>query len=177
MNLQEANIQQLLNQRKYRKAFNALVDLYQEALYWMVRKIVFHHEDAQDVVQNTFVKLWNRMDQINPDKTLKSFLFTIAYNEAIDTYRRNKKRRSSDVDELTYLKQDALVDYEALDVMFKASVENLPEQQRIIFNLRYFDELAHKEIAVILEMSEGGVKSSYSIAVKKIKEALNLLEL
>lgn len=175
MQLHEEIIHQYLSKKKYRKAFHTMVDAYQEPMYWLVRKIVFKHEDAQDVVQNAFVKVWNHIQNADGSKSIKSWLLTIAYNEAIDAWRKSQKRELTGLEILEFVQQDAYVDFEIMEAAFKKAILLLPEQQRIIFNLKYFDDLGHKEIATMLKLSEGGVKSSYHHAVKKIKSALNLL--
>lgn len=165
-----------------REGFAVLVRQYSEPLYWKVRRIVLNHEDANDVLQNAFLKIWNNLDTFQGKSALSTWLYRIAINEALDFVRRQKNVNSATVsteDEpgvAARLMGDDYFDGDEAQAQLQEAVARLPEVQRTVFTLKYFDELKYSEISKILDTSEGALKASYHLAVKKITEYLHLGE-
>ena len=165
-----------------REGFAVLVRQYSEPLYWKVRRIVLNHEDANDVLQNAFLKIWNNLDTFQGKSALSTWLYRIAINEALDFVRRQKNVNSATVsteDEpgvAARLMGDDYFDGDEAQARLQEAVARLPEVQRTVFTLMYFDELKYSEISKILDTSEGALKASYHLAVKKITEYLHLGE-
>ena len=165
-----------------REGFAVLVRQYSEPLYWKVRRIVLNHEDANDVLQNAFLKIWNNLDTFQGKSALSTWLYRIAINEALDFVRRQKNVNSATVsteDEpgvAARLMGDDYFDGDEAQARLQEAVVRLPEVQRTVFTLKYFDELKYSEISKILDTSEGALKASYHLAVKKITEYLHLGE-
>lgn len=165
-----------------REGFAVLVRQYSEPLYWQVRRIVLNHEDANDVLQNAFLKIWNNLDTFQGKSALSTWLYRIAINEALDFVRRQKNVNSATVsteDEpgvAARLMGDDYFDGDEAQARLQEAVARLPEVQRTVFTLKYFDELKYSEISKILDTSEGALKASYHLAVKKITEYLHLGE-
>lgn len=165
-----------------REGFAVLVRQYSEPLYWKVRHIVLNHEDANDVLQNAFLKIWNNLDTFQGKSSLSTWLFRIAINEALDFVRRQKNMNSATVsteDEpgvAARLMGDDYFDGDEAQARLQEAVARLPEVQRTVFTLKYFEELKYSEISKILDTSEGALKASYHLAVKKITEYLHLGE-
>ncbi len=156
------------------KAFNLIVAQYQERLYWHIRKIVIIHEDTDDVLQNTFVKVWRALDKFENKSKLYTWLYRIATNESI-TFINNRKKKQAESFEgyenylSNKLESDEYFDGDQIQLMLQKAILTLPKQQRIIFNMRYFDNIKYKDMAEILNLTEGALKSSYHHAVKKIE--------
>lgn len=165
-----------------REGFAVLVRQYSEPLYWKVRRIVLNHEDANDVLQNAFLKIWNNLDTFQGKSALSTWLYRIAINEALDFVRRQKNVNSATVsteDEpgvAARLMGDDYFDGDEAQARLQEAVARLPEVQRTVFTLKYFDELKYSEISKILDTGEGALKASYHLAVKKITEYLHLGE-
>lgn len=165
-----------------REGFAVLVRQYSEPLYWKVRRIVLNHEDANDVLQNAFLKIWNNLDTFQGKSALSTWLYRIAINEALDFVRRQKNVNSATVsteDEpgvAARLMGDDYFDGDEAQARLQEAVARLPEVQRTVFTLKYFDELKYSEISKILDTSEGALKASYHLAVKKITKYLHLGE-
>ena len=165
-----------------REGFAVLVRQYSAPLYWKVRRIVLNHEDANDVLQNAFLKIWNNLDTFQGKSALSTWLYRIAINEALDFVRRQKNVNSATVsteDEpgvAARLMGDDYFDGDEAQARLQEAVARLPEVQRTVFTLKYFDELKYSEISKILDTSEGALKASYHLAVKKITEYLHLGE-
>ena len=157
------------------KAYTALIRKYQEKLYWHVRRMVVEHEDANDVLQNVFIRVWNGLQNFREDSQLYTWLYRIATNESL-TFLEQKKRKSavslSDVEEglSNSVKVDKDFDPNKLEWKLQLAIQQLPEKQRAVFNLRYFDEMPYEEMSRVLETSEGALKASYHHAVKKIED-------
>lgn len=155
------------------RAFSELVNQYSEKLYWTVRHIVGTHDDTDDVIQNTFIKAWNKLDSFRGDSQLSTWLHRIAINEALDFIRRKKKYMEADI-ELGKVNAftDEYFDGNKVDRLLRTAMETLPEAQRTVFSLKYFENMQYKEISEILGTSEGGLKANYHYAVDKIKKFL-----
>ena len=169
--------QEIMNQLKdpktRRKAFEQLVNQYSEQLYWQVRRIVLLHEDANDVLQNVFLKAWSKLDSFHQESKISTWLYRIALNESLDFMRRKKTQMISTDDETmvgSMLMADDYFNGTEAEAMLQEAVAQLPEVQRTVFNMRYFDDMKYSEISEILQTSEGSLKASYHIAVKKISE-------
>jgi len=164
----------LKDPKTQRKAFERLVEEYGEQLYWQARRIVLTHDDANDVVQNVFMKAWQKLDTFNEDAKVSTWLYRIALNESLDFVRRNKKQMFSTDDEegsvANMLMADDYFDGSKTEALLQEAIARLPDVQRTVFNMRYFDEMKYSDMSEILETSEGSLKASYHIAVKKITE-------
>lgn len=166
-------IELLLKPETQRKAFEMVVRRYSEQLYWQVRRIVLTHEDADDVMQNTFIKAWNHLDTFRNASKLSTWLYRIAINESLDFVRRHKTMVtvSTDDDEAgiaNMLMADRYFDGDETEAQLQEAIASLPEVQRTVFNLRYYGNMKYSEISKILNTTEGALKASYHIAVKKI---------
>lgn len=161
-----------------REGFAVLVSQYSEALYWKIRRIVIDHDDADDVLQNTFVKAWSNLNTFQGKSTLITWLYRIAINEALDFMRRKKQATcvSADDDPMvaSRLLADEYFDGDEMQAMLQEAVSRLPDVQRTVFTLKYFDDMKYSEISKILNTSEGALKASYHLAVKKITDFLHL---
>ena len=164
---------QLKDPKKQRAAFGILVRQYSEQLYWQIRRIVLTHEDANDVLQNTFMKAWNRLDSFQGEAKIVTWLSRIAINESLDQLRRNSHPTVSTDDDASLshtLLADPYFDGTEVEAMLQEAIATLPEVQRTVFVLRYFENMKYSEISERLNTSEGALKASYHIAVKKIAE-------
>lgn len=165
----------LKNPATQRKGFEALVRQYSEQMYWQVRRIVITHEDSNDVLQNAFLKAWSSIDTFKGDSKLITWLTRIAINEALDFTRRQKGKTILSTDDAdlglaNQLMADRYFDGDETEAQLQEAIASLPDVQRTVFQLRYYDEMKYSEISKILGTSEGGLKASYHIAVKKITE-------
>ncbi len=157
------------------KGFTAIIKKYQEKLYWHIRRMVVEHEDANDVLQNVFIRVWNGLENFREDSQLYTWLYRIATNECL-TFMEQRKRKSavslSDVESglSNTIKADKHFDPNKLEWKLQLAMQQLPEKQRIVFNLRYYDEMPYEEMSKVLETSEGALKASYHHAVKKIED-------
>ncbi len=168
----EQQIMRLLSKAEtQRKGFELLVRSYSEQLYWMIRRIVQVHDDANDVLQNTFLKAWNGLDSYHGDAKIGTWLSRIAINESLDFLRRRKQQIVSmdDVSMSPFI-ADEYFDGSEAEAMLQEAIATLPDVQRTVFLLRYFEEKKYSEISQLLNTSEGALKASYHIAVKKISE-------
>ena len=160
-------------------AFNLIMRKYQQRLYWHIRRIVIDHEDANDIVQNVFIKVWKSLDKFREDSQLYTWLYRIATNESI-SFLNSKKRRFFipivDVEHelASNLSSDSNFTGDKIMMKLQQAVLKLPTQQRIIFNMKYFDGLKYEEIAAILNLTTGALKASYHHAVKKITHLYHL---
>jgi RNA polymerase sigma factor (sigma-70 family) len=157
------------------RAFTAMIKKYQEKLYWHVRRMVIEHEDANDVLQNVFIRVWNGLENFREESQLYTWLYRIATNECLTYIEQQKKRSSvslSDVESglSNKIKADRHFDPKRLEWKLQLAIQQLPEKQRIVFNLRYYDEMPYEEMSRVLETSEGALKASYHHAVKKIED-------
>ena len=152
--------------------FANIVAQYSERLYWTVRRIVIDHDDADDVLQNVFIKAWSNMGDFQNRSKISTWLYRIAVNESLDFIRRKKDIASlgddGNVAVANRLMADDYFDGDRAQALLQAAIASLPDVQRVVFNLRYYDELKYTEISQMLDTSEGALKASYHIAVKKI---------
>ena len=170
-------IRQLQDAKTASKAFEVVLNTYSQPVYWQIRKMVVNHDDANDLVQNVFIKAWNNLHNFRGDAKLSTWLFKIAVNESINFINKEKQRlQISDTTDDTFLlnsiEADSHFDGDALQVELQKAIAKLPEKQRLVFNMRYYDELKYEDMSEILGTSVGALKASYHHAVKKITEAL-----
>ena len=170
-------IKLLTNPESRDKGMRLLVEKYHVRIYKHIRHILLSHEDSNDVTQEVFVKIWQNIDKFRGDSKLYSWIYRIASNESLNYIRKNKKhkflvRESTENYLAEILSGDPYINGEEIQIKLQKAIIKLPDKQRLIFNMRYFEEIKFKEIATILELTEGGVKSSYHIAEKKIREYL-----
>ena len=157
-----------------RKAFELVVRQYSEQLYWQVRRIVLTHEDANDVMQNVMLKAWTNLNTFRKDSKLSTWLYRIAINESLDYIRRQKNATMVSADDASgianTLLADDYFDGDETEAQLQEAIAKLPDVQRTVFNLRYYEEMKYSEISEILNTTEGALKASYHIAVKKIAD-------
>lgn len=159
------------------RAYTSIVRKYQERLYWHIRRMVVNHEDTNDVLQNVFIRVWNGLENFREDAKLYTWLYRVATNECLSFLEQQKKKASvslSDVEEGLANQVQADKDFDAKKIEWKLqlAIQKLPEKQRIVFSLRYYDEMPYEEMSRVLDTSEGALKASYHHAVKKIEDYL-----
>ncbi len=155
------------------KYFSDVVNQYSETLYWKIRRIVLCHDDANDVLQNVFIKAWDNLDDFQEKSKISTWLYRIAINEALDFLRKQKHRltaasTSSDTPVANMLMADEYFDGDEAQALLQEAIARLPDVQRVVFNLRYFEEMKYSDMSKLLDTSEGALKASYHIAVGKI---------
>lgn len=158
-------------------ALEELINKYQQRLYWHIRKLVINHDDADDVLQTTFIKIWKGLDNFKEESQLFTWVYRIATNESISFLRQKQKRNTSSIHPIEYelsknLESDQYFTGDEIQLKLQQAILTLPEKQRIVFNMRYFDETPYEQMSEILETSVGALKSSYHIATKKIEDLL-----
>jgi RNA polymerase sigma factor (sigma-70 family) len=157
------------------KAFTAIIKKYQEKLYWHIRRMVVEHEDANDVLQNVFIRVWNGLENFREDSQLYTWLYRIATNECLSFLEQQKKKSTASFDDMESGLSNKIVadkdfDPNKLEWKLQLAIQQLPEKQRIVFSLRYYDEMPYEQMSRVLETSEGALKASYHHAVKKIED-------
>jgi RNA polymerase sigma-70 factor (ECF subfamily) len=167
----------LRNAFTVREAFVQAVSMYSERLYWQIRKMVLSHDDANDLLQNTFMKAWINIEYFRGDAKLSTWLYKIAINECITFLNRQRASRQismndTDVYLLEKLKSDEYFDGDELQLKLQKAILRLPDKQRLVFNMKYYDEMKYDEMSEILGTSVGALKASYYHAVKKVEEFL-----
>lgn len=160
-----------------RAAFAEIVEAYGEKLYWQIRKIVLSHEDANDILQNTFLKAWKNLDYFRGDAKISTWLYKIATNESITFLKKQRADHNISLDDtdtflLETLKSDDYFDGDELQLKFQEAILRLPEKQRLVFTMKYENEMKYEEISEVLGTSVGALKASYHHAVKKIEAFL-----
>ncbi len=159
------------------KALSALITVYQQKLYWHIRKIVIKHDDTDDVLQNTFIKIWKGLENFKGESQLYTWLYRIATNEALTFLKQKQKQNTTSIHPIEYslsksLESDVYFKGDAIQLKLQQAILTLPEKQRIVFNMRYFDEMPYEQMSEILETSVGALKASYHLAAKKIEDHL-----
>ncbi|MFY0713109.1 RNA polymerase sigma factor [Seonamhaeicola sp. NFXS20] len=177
MQNEEELLQQLQSSTHKEQAFRALITQYKERLYWHIRNIVKSHDDTDDVLQNTFIKIYKNINNFKGDSKLYSWMYRIATNESITFINKNAKRLQITSEEaqqlaINNLKSDTYFEGDEIQLKLQEAIATLPEKQQLVFNMKYFQDLKYKEMSDILETSEGALKASYHIAVKKIETYL-----
>ncbi len=167
-------IAELKNGKTKEKAFRILISKYKERLYWHIRKIVISHDDADDVFQNTFIKIFKNIDKFNEQSKLYSWMYRIATNESITFINKRAKERNVDISDYheqlaSTLESDVHFSGDEIQLILQKAIATLPQKQQLVFNMKYFDEIKYNEMSEILETSVGALKASYFHAVKKIE--------
>ena len=168
-------LQQFRNPETKEQAYTTIIKKYQERLYWHIRRLVVDHDDANDVLQNVFIRVWNGLANFKEESQLFTWLYRIGTNESL-TFLEGQKKRSavslSDVETglSNKIKADKHFDPNRLEWKLQLAIQQLPEKQRVVFTLRYYDEMPYEEMSRVLETSEGALKASYHHAVKKVED-------
>lgn len=174
---EEEIIEQLRNPDKQRAAFATVVSTYGEKLYWQIRKMVLSHDDANDLLQNTFLKAWTNLSYFRGEAKLSTWLYKIAINECITFLNRQRNLNNVSIDDtdvflLEKLKGDEYFDGDDAQMKLQKAILTLPEKQRLVFTMKYYDEMKYEEMSEVLGTSVGALKASYHHAVKKVEEFL-----
>ena len=162
---------------RQREAFARIVKEYSEQLYWQIRRLVLTHDDANDILQNTFIKAWTNIEYFRGDAKMSTWLYRIALNECLTFLNKQRASQQLSIDEaetemMNQLESDTYFDGDETQKIFLQAVKQLPDKQQMIFNLKYFKEMKYEEISEILGTSIGALKASYHHAVKKIESFL-----
>lgn len=171
-------IEQLRDTAQCRQAFNQVIATYSEPLYWQIRRMVQSHDDANDLLQNTFMKAWQSLGSFRGDAKLSTWLYKIAINESISFLERERKRKNYSLDDeeshlVSLIEADEHIDGDALALKLRKAITSLPEKQRLVFNMKYYDEMKYEDMSEVLGTSVGALKASYHLAVKKIENFFN----
>lgn len=169
--------ERLRDPSRAREAFGEAIRAYTEPLYWQIRRLVDNHDDANDLLQNTFMKAWQSLENFRGDARLSTWLHKIAINESLTFLEREKRRQTFSLDDpessaSARIEADTMIDGDALALKLRKAVAMLPEKQRLVFNMRYFDEMKYEDISEIVGTSVGALKASYHHAVKEIEDFL-----
>lgn len=175
--IEEDVVKRLRDSETQRDAFAQVVAAYSEKLYWQIRKMVLDHEDTNDILQNTFLKAWANLDHFRGEAKLSTWMYKIAVNESITFLNKQRAQQHVPLDDtdiylLQTLQADDYFDGDAIDEKFQEAILRLPEKQRLVFTMKYKDELKYEEMSEILGTSVGALKASYHHAVKKIEAFL-----
>lgn len=166
-----------LLQNDVSKGFSLVVEKYSSRLYWHIRRLVILHEDADDVLQNTFMSAWKNIGEFRNESSLYTWLYAIATNESLSIINKRKRHSAVSLDDIgSYFASSAegstWFDGNEAEVKLQNAILRLPEKQRVVFNLKYFEEMTYEEMSKVLKTSEGALKASYHHAVKKIEKIL-----
>jgi len=170
-------VERLRDPARCREAFGEVIGRYSEPLYWLIRRMVNSHDDTDDLLQNTFMKAWQALDNFRGDARLSTWLYKIAVNESITHLERERRRAGVSLDDdasslIHTIEADDWIDGDELSLRLRKAVAALPEKQRLVFNMKYFDEMKYEQMSQILGTSVGALKASYHLAVKKIEQYL-----
>jgi RNA polymerase sigma-70 factor, ECF subfamily len=172
-------LQMLRDENQRRKAFSMLVKDYSESLYWQIRKMVLSHDDANDILQNTFLKSWSNIDQFRGESKISTWLYRIAINETYTFLNKERQQNAIGITDLEdnmaqSLQGDTWFDGDDAARKLQKAILTLPDKQRLVFNMKYYDDLKYEEISEILGTSVGALKASYHYAVQKIEAFMTL---
>ena len=166
-------LEQLKDNTLRNAAFSNVVELYSKKIYWHIRNMVLSHDDANDLVQDTFIKAWNSIESFRGESQISTWLYRIAINETLAFLKKRNIETvpidSEKHDFAEIIESDAYFCGDTTDILFRKAINTLPEKQRLVFNMKYFEEMKYEEISEILGTSTGALKASYHIAVKKIE--------
>lgn len=167
-------VKRLHDPKQCREAFTEIIKTYSEPLYWQIRRMVMNHDDANDLLQNTFLKAWSNIENFRGDAKLSTWLYKIAINESITFINKEKQKQNISIDDddsflVNSLESDQWFDGDELKLLLQKAIATLPEKQRMIFNMKYFDEMKYEDMSEILGTTVGALKASYHHAVKKIE--------
>lgn len=168
-------------QKRTEEAFRLLVNKYQERLYWHIRKIVLSHEDTDDILQNVFIKVWQGIQEFRYESKLYTWMYRIATNEALNFLSEKQRKVFGNSDEISRqmentLESDIFFTGDTIQMELQKAILKLSDRQRLIFNMKYFDDMTYEEIAEILNVAVGTLKATYHNAVKKIEESLKIVD-
>lgn len=168
-------VERLRDESTARDAFGEVIRRYSEPLYWQIRRMVQNHDDADDLLQNVFMKAWMSIDSFRGDAKLTTWLYKIAINESMTFLAKERKRLNLSLDDdeshlIHQIEADSNIDGDALALKLRKAITTLPEKQRLVFNMRYYDEMKYEDMSEILGTSVGALKASYHLAVKKIEQ-------
>ena len=170
---EEQLIEQLHDQKLCHAAFAKIVEKYSQGIYWQIRRMVFNHDDANDIMQNVFLKAWSNIDNFRGSAKLSTWLYKIAINESITFINKERARNEASADDDSFLlnniEADPYFDGDEVQKKLQRAINSLPEKQRLVFNMRYYDEMKYEDISEILGTSVGALKASYHHALKKIE--------
>jgi RNA polymerase sigma-70 factor (ECF subfamily) len=174
---EKAFISELTNPKTQNNAFKKLLELYQKPLYYHIRNIVLNHDDTDDVLQNTFIKVFSNVKNFKSDSKLYSWIYRIATNESLTFLQQKAKKSGISNEELqskviNNLESDVYFEGDEIQLKLQKAIAILPEKQQLVFKMKYFEEMKYEEMSGILETSVGALKASYHIASKKIEEFL-----
>ncbi len=162
-----------------RQAFSSLVDAYQEKVYWKVRKIVIDHDDANDVTQDVFIKVWQNLDKFRADSKLYTWIYRIAVNESLTFIKKKRKQNQISLEDNQLLVasfdkgvKSGYIDGDEIELKLQKAILQLPDKQRLVFDMRYFDKLSYEDIAEITGTTVGGLKATFHVAMKKVEQYL-----
>ena len=176
MQLDDKELLELFKEEKTKEsAFTSILKKYQERLYWHIRRLVVQHEDANDVLQNMFIKVWKSLENFREDSQLYTWLYRIATNECLTFLEKQRKKLTLSLSDAesgleNKVKADTNFDANKLEWKLQIAIQKLPEKQRVVFTLRYYDEMPYEKMSKVLETSEGALKASYHHAAKKIED-------
>lgn len=182
MSMEDNEIIELFHlKNKKEEAFRLLVDKYKEKLYWHIRKMVLNHEDTNDILQNTFVKIWQGLKEFRYESGLYTWMYRIATNESINFLNEKKRKVYGNSGEITealenMLESDIYFSGDEIQKELQKAILKLTDRQRLIFNMKYFDDMPYEDIAAILEVAVGTLKATYHNAVKKIEENMRIID-
>lgn len=171
----EKLVERLRDPSTCREAFGDLIKLYSEPLYRQIRRTVQSHEDTDDILQNTFLKAWQNIENFRGDAKLSTWLYKIAINESLSYLERERKRRGLSLDDeeshmISQIQADTNIDGDQLALKLREAIATLPEKQKLVFNMRYYDDMKYEQMSEIMGTSVGALKASYHLAVKKIEQ-------
>lgn len=160
------------------KAFGVLLEKYQQRIYWHIRKIIIDHDDTDDVVQEVFIKVFKNLDGFREASQLYTWIYRIATNEALTFLKKRQRKKAWSIDEVNHdlenkLTSGSYIDGDEIQVKLQKAILTLPEKQKLVFNMKYFDDMKYEDISEIIGTSVGGLKANYHLAVKKIEEYLS----
>ena len=167
-------IELMRNERTYQKGLRSMMDAYQSRLYWHIRRMIVDHDLAQDVLQETFIKAYQNFDKFKEDSLLYTWLYRIATNESLQQLNKLKKMQKTDEEAEYYLQNlvadNAEKDSDEIQILLQKAIQSLPEKQKLVFTMRYYDDLPYEELSKILDMSVGTLKTNYHYAKQKIED-------
>ena len=174
-------IEKLKSEESRKYGFNLLVKEYQERIYWHIRKMVIDHEDSDDIMQEVFIKVWKNLDKFRADSSIYTWVYRIATNECLGFLKKKKRRFflpihdvTSELSEKLSNNQNVLLDGDAIEIRLQKALLALPDKQRIVFNMRYFDEMSFADISEVTQTSVGALKASYHHAAKKVENLVKV---
>ena len=165
------------NEKTRNEAFNLLLNKYQQKIYWHVRRMVIDHDDADDIVQDVFIKIWKNLPGFRNDAQLYTWMYRIATNECITFLNKKKQKNNISLDDVDFELADTLSSSDQftgdqIQKKLQEAILTLPDKQRLVFNMKYFDDMKYEEMSEVLGTSVGALKASFHLAVKKIETYL-----